>query len=145
MPRHIESDGHKRLWSEGGMDLCGVQGGRSAALLVFARCKKKTTQNDERRWRAAAKVQNVRGGGKLQKTLSQPFTSGVGTSYVSVLQQIEGKRWESIEAKMKEKGGRCDNFMEKERKDSSRRICDGSSGVMICRTPGVYWIFSKKD
>lgn len=70
MLRHIESDqsdGHKRLWSEGGMDLCWVQGGRSAAPPVFARGKKKTTQNDERRWRAAAKVQNVRGGENCRK------------------------------------------------------------------------------
>lgn len=45
---------------------------------------------------------------------------------------------------MKEKGRRCDNFMGKERKHSSGRNCGGSSGIMICRTPGVYWIFSKK-
>lgn len=34
--------------------------------------------------------------------------------------------------------------MEKERKDSSRRKRGSCGGVMICRTPGVYWIFSKK-
>lgn len=62
-----QSDGHKRLWSEGGMDLRWVQGGRSAAPPVFARGKKKTTQNDERRWRAAAKVQNLRGGENCRK------------------------------------------------------------------------------
>lgn len=45
---------------------------------------------------------------------------------------------------MNEKGGRCDNFMEKERKDRRRRNGGSCSGVMICRTPGVYWIFSKK-
>lgn len=65
-----QSDGHRRLWSEGGMYLCWVQGGRSTAPLVFARGKKKTAQKDERRRRAAAKVQNVTQGKMAENTES---------------------------------------------------------------------------